>query len=122
MRRALLTIQYLGTRYAGWQTQTNALGVQQVLQEALTKLCKESVRIEGAGRTDSGVHALAQRAHADIPITIEERGLVLGLNDLLPRDIRVRDAHWVAEDFHARFDAVAKTYVYQIWNEPVSSV
>src|SRR5687768_13081301 len=87
MKRALLTIQYLGTRYAGWQTQTNALGVQQVLEEALTKLCKEGVRIEGAGRTDSGVHALAQRAHADIPIAIEERGLVLGLNDLLPRDI-----------------------------------
>lgn len=122
MRRALLTIQYLGTRYAGWQTQTNALGVQQVLEAALTKLCKQSVRIEGAGRTDSGVHALGQRAHADIPITIEERGLVLGLNDLLPRDIRIRDAFWVAEDFHARFDAVSKTYVYQIWNESVSSV
>lgn len=122
MRRALFTIQYLGTRYAGWQTQHNATGIQQILEDALSQLCKIPVRIEGAGRTDSGVHALGQRAHADIPVRIEERGLLLGLNDLLPRDIRLTDARWVAEDFHARFDATGKIYVYRIWNASVASV
>lgn len=121
MRRALFTIQYLGTRYAGWQTQQNAVGVQQVLEEALARLVRAPVRIHGAGRTDSGVHAEAQRAHADILNRIEERGLMLGMNDLLPRDIRVTDVEWVSSDFHARFDAVGKTYIYRIWNAPVAS-
>ena len=122
MRRALFTIQYLGTRYAGWQTQHNATGIQQILEDALSQLCKEAVRIEGAGRTDSGVHALGQRAHADIPISIDERGLLLGINDLLPRDIRITDVSWVADDFHARFDAASKIYLYRIWNASVASV
>ncbi|MGZ8711445.1 MAG: tRNA pseudouridine(38-40) synthase TruA, partial [Thermoanaerobaculia bacterium] len=65
--RLLFTIQYLGTNYAGWQTQSNATGVQQVIEAALTKMCAAPIKIEGAGRTDSGVHAAAQRAHADVP-------------------------------------------------------
>ena len=122
MQRVLFTLQYLGTRYAGWQTQQNATGIQQVIEEALERLCKHPVKIEGAGRTDSGVHAAGQRAHADIPISIDQRGLVLGLNDVLPRDIRIVEAEWVADNFHARFDALAKTYIYQIWNAPITSV
>lgn len=122
MKRVLFTIQYRGTNYAGWQTQHNATGVQQVIEAALSQLCGETVRIEGAGRTDSGVHAAGQRAHADIPITIDERGLILGINDRLPRDIRIVDARWVEDSFHARFDASAKSYVYRIWNAPVASV
>ncbi len=82
--RILFTLQYLGTRYAGWQTQTNAVGVQQVVEAALAKLFGAPVRVEGAGRTDAGVHARAQRAHADVPFEIPARGLILGLNDLLP--------------------------------------
>jgi tRNA pseudouridine38-40 synthase len=120
--RILFTIQYLGTRYAGWQRQANAIAVQQVLEEALSKLCAASVVIEGAGRTDSGVHARAQRAHADVPIAIETRGLLLGLNDLLPHDIRVTAAERAADDFHCRFAAKSKTYLYQIWNGPVADV
>jgi tRNA pseudouridine38-40 synthase len=122
MRRALFTIQYLGTRYAGWQTQHNAVGVQQVLEQALARLTQQPAAIHGAGRTDSGVHAEAQRAHADIPNRIDERGLILGMNDLLPRDIRLTGAEWVSDRFHARFDAVSKSYVYRIWNAPVASV
>src|SRR5687768_11274375 len=122
MKRSLLTIQYLGTQYAGWQTQNNAKAIQQVIEEALLGLCESRVRIEAAGRTDSGVHAEAQRAHVDVPINIDERGLVLGLNDRLPRDIRVTGAEWVPENFHARFDATGKTYVYRIWNAAVASV
>ena len=116
MPRLLLTLQYLGTRYAGWQTQTNAVGVQQVVDEALTKLFDATVRIEGAGRTDSGVHALAQRAHADVPFPIPSRGFLLGVNQLLPHDIRIIDVEEVADDFHCRFRAKRKTYTYRIWN------
>lgn len=120
MPRVLFTIRYLGTRYAGWQTQTNAVGVQQVIEEALSTLCKQPIKIEGAGRTDSGVHARGQRAHADLPMEMDGRGLLLGLNNLLPRDIRMVDVEPVAPDFHSRFDARRKTYVYQIWNSPIA--
>src|SRR5512140_876576 len=122
MPRALLTIQYLGTRYAGWQTQANAVGVQQIVESALTRLCGEPVSIEGAGRTDSGVHAAAQRAHADIPLRIPERGLLLGANDLLPHDIRITDVRFVRDDFHARFEAKRKTYAYRIWTGRIADV
>ena len=120
--RLLFTLQYLGTRYAGWQTQTNAVGVQQVVEAALSKMFGAPVRIEGAGRTDAGVHARAQRAHADVPFEIPTRGLILGVNDLLPHDIRVTAAEGVAEDFHCRFAAKGKTYRYRIWNAPIADV
>jgi tRNA pseudouridine38-40 synthase len=120
--RVLLTLQYLGTRYGGWQTQTNAVGVQQVIEEALAKIFGQDVRIHGAGRTDAGVHAAAQRAHFDAPFEIPPRGLVLGLNQLLPADIRVTSAESVADDFHSRFSAKAKTYEYRIWNAEVADV
>ena len=87
--RYLLTIQYLGTRYAGWQSQTNATAIQDVVEGALAKMLPEPVRIEGASRTDSGVHAAGQRAHVDVSVDITPRGLVLGINDSLPGDIRV---------------------------------
>jgi len=120
--RLLLTLQYLGTRYAGWQTQSNAVGVQQVVEKALATLFGSPVRIHGAGRTDAGVHAAAQRAHFDAPSTIPPRGLLLGINQLLPADIRVMHVEEVADDFHARFDAKSKTYVYRIWNAEVADV
>ena len=120
--RLLLTIQYLGTRYGGWQTQANALGVQQVIEEALATIFTQPVRIHGAGRTDAGVHAAAQRAHFDAPFDIPPRGLVLGINQLLPPDIRVTRAEAVADDFHARFSAKAKAYEYRIWNAEVADV
>ena len=120
--RILFTLQYLGTRYAGWQTQANAVGVQQVFEAALTKIFGTPLRVEGAGRTDAGVHARAQRAHADVPFEIPARGLALGLNDLLPHDIRVTAVEHVADDFHCRFAAKSKTYRYQIWNAPVADV
>jgi tRNA pseudouridine38-40 synthase len=120
--RLLFTIQYLGTRYAGWQRQTNALSVQEVLETALTDLCKQPVRVEGAGRTDAGVHARAQRVHADLPIEADSRGIVLGVNNLLPHDIRVIGAEPVADDFHCRFATSSKRYRYAIWNDPVADV
>jgi tRNA pseudouridine38-40 synthase len=120
--RILLTVQYLGTRYAGWQLQAGVVSVQQVLEEALAKTYGEALRVHGAGRTDAGVHAIAQRAHYDAPFAIPPRGLVLGLNQQLPDDVRVTAAEEVADDFHARFAAKRKTYEYRIWNAPVADV
>jgi tRNA pseudouridine38-40 synthase len=120
--RVLLTVQYLGTRYGGWQRQVNATSIQQVIEEVLEKIFSASIRLHGAGRTDAGVHALAQRAHADVPFEIPPRGLVLGLNQLLPYDIRITQAESVADDFHARFSATSKTYEYRIWNAEVADV
>ena len=120
--RVLLTLQYLGTAYAGWQRQTNAVGIQQVVEEALGRMFGTTIRIEGASRTDAGVHAAGQRAHADVPFEIAPRGMVRGLNDLLPADIRVVAAETVADGFHCRFDAAGKRYVYRIWNSDVDDV
>jgi tRNA pseudouridine38-40 synthase len=120
--RLLITLQYLGTRYAGWQTQANATGVQPVVEGALSRMFGTPIRIEGAGRTDSGVHARAQKAHADVPFSIAGRGLILGLNDLLPHDIRITSVQQVADDFHCRFAAKSKTYLYRIWNGSVADV
>jgi tRNA pseudouridine38-40 synthase len=120
--RFLFTLQYLGTRYAGWQMQANATGVQSVFETALSAVFETPVRSEGAGRTDSGVHARAQRAHADVPFDIDPRGLRMGLNNLLPADIRVTAVESVADDFHCRFAAKQKTYCYRIWNGAVADV
>lgn len=120
--RLLFTIQYLGTRYGGWQLQANAVTVQGVVEEALAQLFGQPLRVHGAGRTDAGVHAAAQRAHADVPFDIPPRGLILGINQLLPPDVRVTRVESVADDFHARFSAKSKTYEYRIWNAEVADV
>ncbi len=120
--RLLLTLQYLGTRYAGWQFQANALSVQQVVENALSIVYGEPVRVHGAGRTDSGVHAAEQCAHADVPFEIPQRGLILGVNQSLPSDVRLLAVEAVADDFHARYAAKSKTYEYRIWNAPIADV
>jgi tRNA pseudouridine38-40 synthase len=120
--RFLLTMQYLGTRYAGWQSQANATAIQNVIESALATMFGTPIRVEGAGRTDAGVHARAQRAHFDTSFPIEARGFRRGLNDLLPRDIRVTAVERVADDFHCRFASKSKSYVYRIWNDEVADV
>src|SRR5258708_6381318 len=120
--RYLFTLQYLGTRYAGWQSQTNATAIQPIVEAALSRIFGSPIRIEGAGRTDAGVHARGQRAHADVPFAIECRGLVLGTNNLLPADIRLTAAEEVEATFHARFAAKEKTYSYRICNAAVADV
>lgn len=120
--RLLFTLQYLGTHYGGWQLQTNTPSVQQVVEDALGRMFQQNIRLHGAGRTDAGVHAEAQRAHADVPFEIPTRGVLLGINQLLPHDIRVTAVETVADEFHARFDAKGKTYAYRIWNGEVANV
>ncbi len=99
--RIKLTIEYDGTAYAGWQRQENALAVQQVIEEALTKLTRARVVIAGASRTDAGVHALGQTAHFDTESRIPPDKYAFALNTMLPADIRIRKSEAVSEDFHA---------------------
>ncbi len=113
-RRRALRLAYDGTRYAGWQVQPGLPTVQGELEAALARLCRAPVRVTGSGRTDAGVHALGQVAHFDDPRGLPLPRLALGLEALLPDDIRVLGAADVAPDFHARHHARDKTYVYQL--------
>ncbi len=116
MKRILLTVEYDGTAYAGWQRQTNATAVQQVLEEALSLACSHPVTVTGASRTDAGVHALDQKAHFDTDCTIPPEKYPFVLNNLLPPDIRIQASRQVPPDFHARFLTSGKTYTYRIVN------
>ncbi|MBP3540447.1 MAG: tRNA pseudouridine(38-40) synthase TruA [Clostridia bacterium] len=114
--RVLLTVSYDGTAYAGWQRQQNALAVQQVLEEALSRLTGESVTVTGSSRTDAGVHALSQMVHFDTASRIPADKYPFALNTCLPYDIRVLEGRNVPGTFHARFDAQGKMYTYRIHN------
>ena len=116
--RIKLTIEYDGTAYAGWQRQENALAVQHVIEEALTKLTRARVVIAGASRTDAGVHALGQTAHFDTESRIPPDKYAFALNTMLPADIRIRKSEAVSEDFHARFSNKGKRYRYLIYQSP----
>ncbi len=119
--RLKLTIAYDGRPYEGWATQPSGNTVQDFLQKALTEVAKQEIRIQGSGRTDTGVHALGQIAHFDAPdgLSMNPYNWVPALNTKLPATIRVLDCEQVAEDFHARFSATAKTYTYDLCLAPV---
>ena len=116
MKRILLTVEYDGTNYAGWQRQINGLAVQQVLEETLQKATKERIVVTGASRTDAGVHALGQAVHFDTDSRIPPEKYPFVLNTMLPRDIRVHTGREVPEGFHARFMTCGKRYTYRIVN------
>jgi len=111
-----LTIEYDGTNYHGWQLQKNAVTIQGTLEAALARIFSEPVRVRVAGRTDTGVHALGQVACFKTEKHIDQYRLQRALNGLLPRDIVVQQIEEVAETFSPRFDALSRTYRYQIWN------
>jgi tRNA pseudouridine38-40 synthase len=122
LQRYKLIVAFDGAGYEGWQAQKTGTGVQQKIEEALAKLFPAAPRVHGSSRTDTGVHARAMAAHFDIPAeqaTIPPEKLLLALNAWLPEDVRVMRVTKAATEFHARFDAVAKEYRYQIWNHPV---
>ena len=118
MRRIHLTVEYDGTNYAGWQRQSNALAVQQVIEEALARLTGERVVLHGASRTDAGVHALGQCAHFDTDSRIPGEKFSYAVNTMLPPDIRIRHSQEVPEGFHARFSARGKRYRYLFYDAP----
>jgi tRNA pseudouridine38-40 synthase len=118
MRRVLITVSYDGTAYVGWQRQLNGISIQQRVEEALFALVGETTPVTGASRTDAGVHALGQCAHFDTRSSIPADRFPFALNTHLPPDIKVTEGREVDAFFHARFDAVGKTYTYRIHNSP----
>jgi tRNA pseudouridine38-40 synthase len=117
MQHLALCIEYDGTTYAGWQRQSNALTIQACVEDALTQCYGMVLPIVGSGRTDAGVHARAQVAHVGIPDTaplIPSEKIPIALNTRLPAEIRIRAAAIVDADFHARYGAVQREYVYRI--------
>jgi tRNA pseudouridine38-40 synthase len=113
--RFKLTIEYAGTRYSGWQIQKNARTIQGEIDRAVrTVTGRKDFELYGSGRTDAGVHALAQVAHLDVSTTLPAETLRLRLNDELPADVNILAAAQVPHRFHARHHAVARRYLYQI--------
>ncbi len=117
--RFKVTAAYDGHRYAGFQKQVNACGIQSLIEKALQKINKSSepVPVTAAGRTDAGVHALGQVFHFDGLEQIGEHGYYNALNTLLPKDIRIKKVEKADDDFHARFSAKTKHYEYVITTE-----
>lgn len=116
-----LTLQYDGTEFHGWQVQGEGRTVQGELARALALINGEPVILHGSGRTDAGVHAEGQVASVKLLGEFTPERLRAALNGNLPRDLRVMEASRVADDFHARYSAVGKTYVYRVINGPVAS-
>lgn len=115
-----LTLAYDGTRYSGWQIQPNAPSIQQHLQEALANLFSgQHVVVIGSGRTDAGVHALNQVAHFKTEHEMDPNRLLLALNGLLPRDIRIKRVEIVPLHFHSQYSATGKEYHYHLYLERV---
>ena len=117
MHRYKIKIEYEGTPFVGWQFQKNGQSVQEVLQKAIFNFSKENVIVTGAGRTDSGVHALAQVAHFDLKKKIQKKKLLPAINqNISNKSITVLKINRVNKNFHARHDAKKRTYLYLIIN------
>ena len=116
MARYLLTIEYDGTAYEGWQYQEGKPTIEGAIEDAIEHIIHERVTIYGSGRTDSGVHALRQKAHFDSERELDVQRLARAINYYLPLDIAIVRAERVADDFHARYNVRCKTYLYKIYN------
>ena len=116
MRRIKLTLEYDGTDFSGWQVQPDQRTVQGVLQECLSNMMGSQIKVIGSGRTDAGVHAVEQVAHADVTRDIPAANIMMGLNSSLEKDVRVLNCEDTAQEFHAQRSATGKTYRYIILN------
>ena len=116
-----LTIEYDGSNYHGWQSQINAVAVQDVVEKAIRKITSEEIKVTGASRTDVGVHAYGQTANffTQSPIPVEK--FPYAINSALPDDIVIKRAEEVDEEFHSRFSAKGKKYRYLIYNARIPS-
>ncbi|MEQ8830306.1 MAG: tRNA pseudouridine(38-40) synthase TruA [Alphaproteobacteria bacterium] len=123
MQRWKITIEYDGGPFVGWQRQTNGPSVQAALEDAAFAFCGERLLVQGAGRTDTGVHALAQVAHLDIERETDAKTVRDALNHhLKPDPVAVLEAEAVPQDFHARFSATGRSYLYRILNRRAPAV
>lgn len=120
MRRILLRVAYDGTNYHGWQLQPNLLTIESVLNEKLSEMLKEEIKVIGASRTDTGVHSLGTIAVFDTQSQIPGDKFTYALNQRLPEDIRIQESFEVEQDFHPRHQDSKKTYEYKIWNAKFS--
>ena len=118
-RNLKITLAYDGAEFHGWQIQPGFATVQGMLAECLERITGENVLPQGSGRTDAGVHALAQVASVRLTSPIPERNLQIALNDILPPAIRVTGVEMVEDSFHARHSALAKTYRYRIYRDDI---
>lgn len=116
MKRVMLTVAYDGTNYHGWQLQPNVVTIESVLNETLSSLFKENIKVIGASRTDTGVHALGNIAVFDTNARMPAEKVSYALNQRLPEDIRIQNSVEVALDFHPRHQNSKKTYEYRILN------
>lgn len=122
-QRWKIKIEYFGRDFCGWQKQPEVISVQSVLEEALYKISGETIKTIAAGRTDSGVHALGQVVHFDMIKTIKPQRILYGLNYHLKQyDVAVLSAEAVEPDFHARFSAKERSYIYRILCRPACPV
>jgi tRNA pseudouridine38-40 synthase len=119
MRNLKLILSYDGSDFAGWQVQPDTISVQGTLASAIGRITGEKVLPQGSGRTDAGVHALAQVATFVIESSIPTVNFVIALNDVLPPSVRVLEIEEAAMDFHARHSALAKTYRYRIYRAAI---
>ena len=119
--RVALGLEYDGSKFCGWQSQANSCGVQDALERALAAFLSIQIRVHCAGRTDTGVHALAQVAHIDTNISREDNAWVRGTNAHLSPAVRVVWAKHVSDDFHARFSARSRSYQYVLLNDTVQN-
>lgn len=114
MPRYKCTVQYDGKNYIGWQAQPNGLGIQELIEMALSSICNDKIEIVSAGRTDAKVHAQNQVFHFDSERKMPKYNWLRALNTQLPDDIFIKDIERVADDFHSRFHAIGKEYEYLI--------
>src|SRR5450432_3987819 len=119
MRNLKLILSYDGSDFAGWQVQPDAPTVQGTLAPAIGRITGEKVLPQGSGRTDAGVHALAQVATFQTESVVPAGNFLIALNDILPASIRVLEATEVPAEFHPRKSAKAKTYRYRIYREAI---
>jgi len=113
--RYFVKLSYKGTPFHGWQIQPNAVTVQEILQKSFSLLLRENIALTGAGRTDSGVHAVNYIAHFDTETKIDNvKQLIYKLNSFLNQDIAIHNIFPVKEEMHARFSAISRTYEYRI--------
>ncbi len=116
-----MILSYDGTAYHGWQAQPHKKTIQGVLEEILFRFRSQRIPVQGAGRTDAGVHAIGQVAHFKASLDLDDQQLLRALNGQLPEDIRVLSLSKVDETFHARKSALSKIYQYRIINSPIIS-
>lgn len=112
--KVLCKVSYDGSKYFGYQKQNNKITIQKIIEECLKKICKKDVTIYASGRTDAKVHSYGQMFHFETELNMNETNWYNALNSLLPKDIRILRVYFVENNFHARFSAEKKNYIYKI--------